>query len=176
MANKQNKKAALKPVTAAPRPAQSKPVAKKQDTSKKGMSITLKLALVLGVISFVIYANTLSNQYALDDFNVIKENSIVTKGASAVGEIFSTPYRRGWFVTTNDLYRPLSLVMFAVEYQVSDGSPALGHFMNVLLFACCVMFLFWFIDSLFKKKKTAVAFFAAILLFAFAPYPHRGRR
>jgi protein O-mannosyl-transferase len=168
MANKQNKKPIPKPVQAA-RPAQVKNTTQKKGTdAKKGMSTTVKLAFLLGIVSFLVYANTLKNQYALDDFNVIKENTIVTKGASAIGEIFSTPYRRGWFITSNDLYRPLSLVMFAVEYQLSDGKPALGHFMNVILFAGCVIFLFLFSDSLFEKKKPVVAFITA-LLFALHP-------
>jgi protein O-mannosyl-transferase len=168
MASRQNKKTTPKPVQAA-RPAQVKNItAKKQTETKKGISTTVKLAFLLGILSFLVYANTLKNQYALDDFNVIKENTIVTKGASAIWEIFSTPYRRGWFITSNDMYRPLSLVMFAVEYQLSDGKPALGHFMNVLLFAGCVILLFLFLDSLFEKKKPVVAFIAA-LLFALHP-------
>jgi len=168
MASKQNKKPLSKPAQAVRTAPTANSNIKKQVETKKGFSITIKLAFLLGILSFLVYANTLKNQYALDDFNVIKENSIVTKGASAIGEIFSTPYRRGWFITTNDLYRPLSLVMFAVEYQLSDGSPALGHFMNVLLFAGCVIFLFLFLDSLFEKKKPLVAFLAA-LLFALHP-------
>ncbi len=167
MANKQNKKNTAKPVPVA-RPAAVKPAGGKKDEVKKGLSGVLKLTLVLAIISFALYANTLKNGYALDDYNVIKDNTIVTKGTSAIGEILSTPYRRGWFVTSNDLYRPLSLVMFAIEYQVSDGSPAAGHFMNVILFAGCVMLLFLFLDSLFERKKTAVAFMAALL---FAVHP-----
>jgi len=168
MASKQNKKPIPKQVQAA-RPAQAKNItAKKQTEAKKGLSPIVKLAFLLGILSILVYANTLKNQYALDDFNVIKENSIVTKGASAIGEIFSTPYRRGWFVTSNDLYRPLSLVMFAVEYQLSDRSPLLLHFMNVLLFAGCVILLFLFLYNIFEKKKPVVAFIAA-LLFALHP-------
>jgi Flp pilus assembly protein TadD len=164
MATQQNK-----PKPAAPaRPQQPRAAAVPNTSEKKPWSVALKLALLLGVISFLVYSNTLKNGYALDDFNVIKDNTIVTKGASAISEIFATPYRRGWFVTSNDLYRPLSLAMFAVEYQAGDGSPALGHFVNVLLYAGCVILLFLFLDSLFDRKRTAVAFIAA-LLFALHP-------
>jgi len=135
---------------------------------KGSASVRLKLALLLGIISFVVYANTLGNGYAYDDANLIKENTIVTKGVSAIPEIFSTPYRHGYVVTPNDTYRPLSLVMFAVEYQVSGGSPAIGHFMNLLVFAGCVVLLFLFIDTLFKRQRTFVAFIAS-LLFALHP-------
>jgi protein O-mannosyl-transferase len=165
--SKPNKKAVPKPMPAT-QTVQPKPAAKKNAEQGKKYPLAFKLALLLGIIAFLVYANTLKNGYALDDFNVIKDNTIVTKGASAIPEILSTPYRRGWFVTSNDLYRPLSLAMFAVEYQLSDGSPALGHFMNIALFAGCVILLFLFLDNLFEKRKTAVAFIAA-LLFALHP-------
>lgn len=169
MAAKQNNRPAPRPVQQ-PRPAQAATttVPKKQSAQKEGLSIAFKLAIVLCIIAFLVYANSFKNGYALDDFNVIKDNKIVTKGISAIGEIFATPYRRGWFITSNDLYRPLSLAMFAIEYQLSDGTPMLGHVMNVLFFAGCVICLFLFLNSLFKQKKLAVAFIAA-LLFALHP-------
>lgn len=165
--SKQQKKPPVKTIPA-PTPAKPKPAGPKKESQASKFSLPVKLALLLGVIAFLVYANTLKNGYALDDFNVIKDNTIVTRGASAIPEIFATPYRRGWFVTTNDLYRPLSLAMFAAEYQAADGSPALGHFMNIILFAGCVILLFLFLERFFEGRKTAVAFIAA-LLFALHP-------
>ena len=150
------------------RTPQTKTTGKKQEAPGKGFSATLKLALLLGVLSFAVYANTLKNGYTLDDFTVITENSIVTRGISAIPEILSTPYRRGWFITNNDLYRPLSLTMFAAEYQIFDKSPVAGHFLNILFFSGCVILLFFFLDNLFERKKTVVAFIAS-LLFALHP-------
>ncbi|MBC7554471.1 MAG: glycosyltransferase family 39 protein, partial [Taibaiella sp.] len=138
------------------------------EKSNKGFSLKTKLALLLGIIAFLLYANTLKNDYVLDDFTVIKSNSIVTRGISAIPEILATPYRRGWFITTNDLYRPLSLVMFAAEWQLGDGKPGPGHLMNVLFFAGCVILLFLFIDGLFGGRKSAAAFITA---FIFALHP-----
>ena len=165
MAKKQNKNIQK---TGPVRPVQAKAVAKKPSEPKQARGNTSKLALLLGLLSFAVYANTLKNGYALDDFNTIKENTIVTRGISAIPEIFATPYRRGWFVSTNDLYRPVSLAMFATEYQLFDKSPVAGHFFNILFFAGCVILLFLFLDGLFESKKPAVAFITA-LLFALHP-------
>ena len=150
-----------------------KPVAAKPNTGKKlkqdaGISLSTKLAILLAVIALTVYANSLSNGFALDDSTVIKSNTIVTKGISAIPQIFTTPYRRGWFITNNDLYRPLSLAMFAVEYQLSEGSPFIGHFMNVAIFVGCVVLLFLFFDGFFDGRKTMAAFVAA-LFFAIHP-------
>ena len=137
---------------------------------RKGlMPNTLKCALFLGIISFLVYANSLKNGFVLDDDTVTIKNTIITQGASAIPEILTTPYRRGSFKnTTNDLYRPLSLVMFAIEYQIFGKNPAPFHFVNLLIFCGCVILLFYFLDKLFERKRTAVALIAS-LLFALHP-------
>ncbi|MEI8280024.1 MAG: glycosyltransferase family 39 protein [Bacteroidota bacterium] len=137
---------------------------KDKNTSKD----LLQLSILLGVIAFLIYANTLKNNYVLDDFDVISKNTIVTKGVSGIPEILTTPYRHGVSITSNDLYRPLSLVMFAAEYQLVGANPTIGHLMNILLFAGCVMLLFLFIYQLFERKNFVIAFITA-LLFALHP-------
>ncbi len=148
--------------------APARPAPQKTEPKKKPFPIQWSLAILLGVIAFAFYANTANNDYALDDFTVIKNNNIVTKGISAIPEIFGTPYRRGWFITTNDLYRPMSLAMFAAEWQIFDKKPGASHVVNVLVFAGCVIFLFLFLYELFDRKKLAVPFIAA-LLFALHP-------
>ncbi len=162
MAKKQNQPNISRPAAVAAQPA------KQSTNTKPGMSLATKLCILLGIIAFLLYANTLGNGYVLDDFTVIKNNAIITKGMQAILEIFGTPYRRGWFESHNDLYRPLSLAMFATEWQIGGGSPWPGHFMNILVFAGGVIFLFLFLDKLFEGKRTAVAFLAA-LLFALHP-------
>jgi protein O-mannosyl-transferase len=136
----------------------------------KGVKSTSYKAMLwfLFIVSFFVYFNTLQNDYAYDDFSVIKENRVVTQGISAIPEILSTPYRWGYFHTSNDMYRPLSLVMFATEYEMFDGDPAIGHFMNVLLYTCCVVALFIFLIAVFSNQHLGVPFIAT-LLFALHP-------
>ncbi len=126
-----------------------------------------RLGILLGVIVFIVYANTLSNDYALDDYTVLRNNSYVTQGIRGIPEILSTPYRRAVSELPNDLYRPLSLLTFAIEYQVYGANPQVSHFINVVLFAGCVLLLFLFLNTLFEEQ-TAMAFTAA-LLFALHP-------
>jgi tetratricopeptide (TPR) repeat protein len=126
------------------------------------------LLFILVIVAFLCYSNTIGHDFAYDDFSVITQNTIVTKGFEAVPQIFSTPYRSGFFITSNDLYRPLPLAMFAVEYQLFDGSPSPFHFINILLYIGCVLILFLFLDALFEKKRTMLAFIAALL---FAVHP-----
>ena len=142
--------------------------------TKKINSTIIKCALFLGIISFCIYINTFTNGYAVDDNVAISRNELVTKGVSAIPQILSTPYHYGSDIAkgTNHnaeyLYRPLSLVLFATEYQLFGENPAPGHIINVLLYSCCVILLFLFLHRLFKKKRIFIAFTGA-LLFALHP-------
>ena len=162
MTNKRTKPAIQKPT------AQNKNTVQQPVETNDRFSLHFKLAFLLGIMSCLVYANTLKNGFVYDDIAVIKNNTIVSKGVSAIPEILSTPYRRGFYVTANDFYRPLSLVMFATEYQFFGKNPMIYHFINILLFSGCVILLFLFLDKLFERKKTGVVFIAA-LLFALHP-------
>jgi hypothetical protein len=109
---------------------------------KKKIRANIKPAIFLALISCLVYGNTLKNGFVFDDFTVITENTFVQKGIKAIPEILSTPYRRGYAATVNDLYRPLSVVMFAIEYQFFGKDATPFHFVNICLFACCVVLLY----------------------------------
>ncbi len=124
---------------------------------------TNKLCIILAVLSFVLYANTLRNGYALDDSAMIVKNTLVNGGIKNISQLLLTSRMAGVGVSQSDGYRPLSLIMFAVEHDLFGENPAAGHFLNVLFFAGCVVLLFLFLDKLFEGRKTMVSFTAAIL-------------
>ena len=140
----------------------------KKEVAGRKISFDFKTAAILLLVSFITYANTLKNDFVLDDAGAITKNTIVTQGISAIPEILSTPYRMGIMATSNDLYRPLSLVMFSIEYEYFGPNPAPYHFFTILLFAACVILLFIFLNKFFDRKYRGVAFIAA-LLFALHP-------
>ena len=130
--------------------------------------LTLKLALILALISVAVYANSLWNGFAMDDTVMLTHNTFVARGVSGIPELLATPHQRGYKIIANDEYRPLSLVLLALEYQVWGLEPWPYHLVNILLFAGCVVLLFFFLNDLFARKKTVVAFIAAAL---FALHP-----
>lgn len=171
------KKPGKKPMPqAAPMPAPAKQAAPigaqtasmQSEASGGGMLSVKMLCILLGIVSFVLYANTMMNGYVMDDVIVLKENTMVMQGIKGIPELLATPHMRGYLVIPNDLYRPLSLVMFAIEYTFFGQSPTGYHFMNVLWFAGCVIALFIFLNKFFDGKRTAVAFVAALI---FAVHP-----
>jgi tetratricopeptide (TPR) repeat protein len=131
-------------------------------------TITKKLMWVLAITALIVYANTLFNDFAYDDFLVIKENTFVKKGLAGIPDILTTPYHKGFNSAATELYRPISLVAFAFVHQFFGANPFVFHLLNTLVFAACVVALFLFLRRLFGKEKVLIAFIASIL---FALHP-----
>lgn len=120
-------------------------------------------ALFLSVLAFLLYANTLNHGYTLDDYSVMKENTVVMQGTAAIPTIFKTSYRYGYMNLEDGLYRPLSLAMFATEWEIAPDKPALSHWVNVLLYAITAALLFWVLQQLLVKYSIVIPFLAGLL-------------
>ena len=127
-----------------------------------------KLCIALAFVVLIVYGNTLQNGYVMDDVSVIEKNTFVTKGFAGIPQLFITGRLEGFAHVANDNYRPLSLVMFAIEYQVFGANPTMSHLFNILFFAGCVILLFLCFKKLFNRQQTGLAFITA-LLFALHP-------
>lgn len=124
------------------------------------------MLIVIAVFSFLLYANTLTHDYTVDDGTVMQNNTIVKKGISAIPEIFSTRYRQGFWERKENLYRPLSLVMFAIEWQIAPEKPFAGHLVNVLLYVLTGILLFSTLTKLLPKQNLIIPFITTLLFVA----------
>lgn len=109
------------------------------------------LGLIIAAFGFLLYSNTLSHGYVLDDFSAVKENNIVRQGVSAIPEIFKTSYRQGYLSVKDGLYRPLSLATYAIEWDYFPDKPSVSHFVNVILYALTGFLLFLMLCKLFSS-------------------------
>jgi len=80
--------------------------------------------LLLFIVSFLLYGNTLKHQYALDDEIVICKNDAVQKGLAGTKDIFTKDLFASYYEQNNATaqlsggrYRPLSVFSFALEQQ-----------------------------------------------------------
>lgn len=135
-----------------------------------GLPRTTWVAVALSVFAFLLYANTLGHQYVLDDPLAITKNDLVKKGISGIPELFVRHYRAGTEGAGSSalLYRPLSLVAFAVEWSLAPNSPFFGHLMNVLWYALTVGLLFGALRRLLHGHHWLLAAGATAL---FAAHP-----
>jgi len=133
----------------------------------KENTLIKRLNLLLIILAAGVYFNSLFNEYALDDYGVILENTQTREGTSAIFKILGSAYRTGTVTGDNTLYRPLSKVMFAIEWSLSPEGPGLNHFVNVSLFALSIVLLFRMLRR-YMKENIIVPFVAAAL---FAVHP-----
>lgn len=155
---------------------------------KKGLHKALLL-----ITCFLCYANTLSLDYTLDDAIVIHDNMFTTQGVKGIPGILTKDTFFGFFkqegkaqLVAGGRYRPLSLLTFALEWQLfaktvkdeqgntkQEGRPWVSHLINMLLFALTVMVLYTLIFLLFKQtfsinQASLIAFITALF---FAVHP-----
>ena len=74
--------------------------------------------LVMGLLSLLLYLNTSSHGFVLDDISAITDNFVVQKGLDGLSTIWTTHYRYGYWGEGGSLYRPLTLSLFAWLWEV----------------------------------------------------------
>ncbi|MFA4852868.1 MAG: tetratricopeptide repeat protein [Bacteroidales bacterium] len=137
-------------------------------------SANLPVYLLFGFV-LLLYANSLFNQYALDDRLMITENQFTKKGFNGIGDILSTDSFVGFFGKQKNLvaggrYRPLSHITFAIEYALFGFNPFIGHLINILLYAFSCLLVYKVLKMLFSSPKKhwylTIPFIATMLFIA----------
>ena len=121
------------------------------------------MGVACACLAAVLYLNTLHHQFALDDFPTIYGNRLTTAGLKGIPTLLHTGYWYGLDGMNDWLYRPLSMVMFAIEWEIAPNSPALGHWINVLLYALSGIVVFRFLHDVFDDCNVLVPFVIAVL-------------
>lgn len=118
--------------------------------------------LIIFVLAIVLYANTIPNEYNLDDVLVTNKHRNTAKGLSAWKEILHE------FYYEDDMgykygYRPVTHLSFALEHQLFGESPHISHSINVLLYALVCFCVFCFILALDPVRGPTLAFLVAVI-------------
>jgi tetratricopeptide (TPR) repeat protein len=121
------------------------------------------LGIIIAVFAFILYAQSISYNYALDDTAVLKKNNLVHKGFSGIPELLKKSYWYGFCGIDDPIYRPASLVLFAIEWQFFPDNPNVYHFFSVLLYAVSCWFLFHLLCKFFKNQNMLFPFVCGIL-------------
>lgn len=156
-------------------------------------------SLIVFALAFVLYANTISHDYAVDDTIVITKNTLTAKGFKGIPGIMTTDAFYGFFgegykLVEGGRYRPLSIVTFAMENQIFgevikdtngdpvidkdgdkiyEGNPHISHAINIILFGLTgILILFLLANLLNTAVPSEFALnvpFIAALLFVAHP-------
>ena len=141
----------------------------------------LPKGLMLVILSFVLYINTLGHDFVLDDAIVISENMYTQQGVFGWKGLLTKDTFHGFFkedgkdqLVAGGRYRPLSPMLFALVYQIAGNSPFAFHLINILLYAafCWLLYVFFctFCRLLRIKSEKDIAFVASLLFAAHATH------
>lgn len=104
----------------------------------------------------------LANLFAYDDIPILVNNAMVTE-LHGLGEYLGDSY---WGPTRgNALYRPLTIIAFALEWAIGDGSAFPFHLANVVLYAVTAVLVL----GLFRRLLPDGAALVGALAFAAHP-------
>jgi protein O-mannosyl-transferase len=126
-----------------------------------------RLPALIFILCFLLYGNTIGNDYAMDDMLYTTQNHYVQQGFSAITNIFNKGSLYG-YNQENENYRPLVLLDFMAEVSLFGMNPHVSHFFNVLFFAITCLFLYLLFRKIFFKYNPLIAF-SATLIFVFHP-------
>jgi tetratricopeptide (TPR) repeat protein len=129
--------------------------------------LKVTLGIIIAVFAFLLYAQSISFGYTLDDTTISKENKLVTQGFHGIPKLLTTDY---WYGFDNKVrgpvYRPIPLVAMAVQWHFFRDKPNMYHLLNVLLYALSCWLLYLVLCKLFKKMNLLFPFICALLFTA----------
>lgn len=124
------------------------------------------ILIILFLLGFLVYMNTLNHGYVLDDYSVIKENFVVKKGIDGIPTIWKTHYRYGYGYSQANLFRPLTLSLFAIQWEIAPDSSSFAHWFNVLGYAFLGIIIYLFLQRLWGEDRRLLSFITALLFIA----------
>ncbi len=111
---------------------------------------SLRSFLVLAVLVFVIYSNTLHSPWVLDDFdNIITDESIHIDHLDAAS--LRKPLKST--LESGRLDRPLARFTFALNWYAGGDTPWAYHLVNLCIHALCAFLIFLCVSALHRAPR-----------------------
>ncbi|MDP3888438.1 MAG: hypothetical protein Q8Q24_00185 [bacterium] len=131
-----------------------------------------KLLLIIFLVGFLVYLNSLVNGFVWDDEEQILKNPVV-QHFSNLGLVFSSStFNGGGANPTGWFYRPLMTFSYLVNFSIWGNNPFGFHLFQVLIHLVNACLVFLFFKELFSREKIAhfkeIGFLAG-LIFAIHP-------
>ena len=118
-------------------------------------------------IAFLLYGNTIKNEYALDDDFVVGPHSPTALGIKGIPKILTSYHVKDESGNEYE-YRPMVKISYALEVSLFGNNVHLHHFFNVLYYALSLIVLFHMLLLLFESFSMQSILWM-VILFAFIP-------
>lgn len=151
---------------------------------------TMLHRILIVILGFVLYANTLTHEFTQDDAIVINENMFTAKGVEGIPGLLKYDTFYGFFKTegkqklvAGGRYRPFTPIMFAIENQIfgswkKDGKgdkiknpkgeyeldypPFIGHFFNIIWYIITGIFMYEVLRNLLRERGEELALIVSL--------------
>jgi protein O-mannosyl-transferase len=130
-----------------------------------------QIILVLGLLAFALFSNSLSNQFVYDDHYLIELNQSLRSSdyfEKAFGR--SHAFEQSWLnfgESQFDHYRPFTRILFALAFQAFELQTFYWHLLNVVLFCSVVALVYAVMRQMAGENRTIPII--GTLLFAVHP-------
>jgi len=129
------------------------------------MNVSLKHAVFVACIAFLAYSNNLGHDWAYDDHDYIVGNEFV-KDPGHVGDIFTTTYIYGANGLRTGLYRPLTVLSYALNNAAAGMNPSAFHLVNDVIHSLNSVLAYYLVAAVPGGSGMALP---AAVLFALHP-------
>ncbi len=123
-----------------------------------------KFIILIIIVSVLVYANSVRNGFVFDDKFIIQKNDVI-RDMSNISRIFKSTY---WPQVQGEpnkgLYRPLTVLSYAVNYSIGGLNPAGYHVINILTHTFNGVLLFIIMLFVLKEDNNAELIALAVAL------------
>ncbi len=101
--------------------------------------------ILIFILSFALYIETLDHQFAAEDFHHIHSSTHI-KTLNDIPKIFSS---KTW---PGNLYRPISSLTYALTYHYYKLDPLPYHLTNIVLYALCCLLVYLLLSNFLNSR------------------------
>ena len=117
-------------------------------------AITILSLVLIALLGFGVYAESLQGEFLLDDYVLVKDN-VRIKSWFNLPRLFTEQIAAGggrkWHA-----YRPLQMITYMTDYSLWRLNPRGYHFTNILLHLAAALSIFWLVNLLFGDRLTSL--------------------
>ncbi|HRE41442.1 MAG TPA: tetratricopeptide repeat protein [Ignavibacteria bacterium] len=123
--------------------------------------------LIIALVTFAVYFNSLENQFVFDDESVVQTNLSLTS-LSNIPKYFTG--EDGFHKVIGKYYRPIVSTSYNIDYAIWGLNPFGFHLTNILIHLISTLILFRLLQLLFSNYKNVnLVVLLGTLLFAVHP-------
>jgi tetratricopeptide (TPR) repeat protein len=117
-----------------------------------------KKFLMIFIITFLVYLNSIFNPFIFDDYVLIVENSFIKNFKFL--KLYFTKNLYEAIGEKTGFYRPLQTISYAIIYKIFKLNPVGYHLLNIFLHTGCAILFFILLKDIYGEK---ISFFVSLL-------------